>query len=81
VPYAGSVEATLVRLQEQFLESGDYRWPWNDAEGEPVPSIVAGMFEVEERAVSVRFRACRRPRRWHQEPHTCRIGHDGAGSW
>jgi hypothetical protein len=27
-PYAGSVEATLIAVQEQLLVSGDYLWPW-----------------------------------------------------
>jgi len=28
-PYAGSVEATLIALQEQVLASGEYIWPWD----------------------------------------------------
>jgi hypothetical protein len=29
VTHAGSVEATLIALQEQILESGEYLWPWD----------------------------------------------------
>jgi hypothetical protein len=29
VAYAGSVEATLIALQEQVLESREYLWPWD----------------------------------------------------
>ena len=29
-PYAGSVAATLIAVQEQVLMSGDYIWPWDD---------------------------------------------------
>ena len=28
VSYAGSVEATLIAVQEQVLADGDYIWPW-----------------------------------------------------
>jgi hypothetical protein len=30
VPYAGSVEQTLITVQEQDLAGGDYIWPWED---------------------------------------------------
>lgn len=28
-PYAGSVEATLIALQERILRTGEYLWPWD----------------------------------------------------
>lgn len=28
VSYAGSIEATLIAVQEQVLAAGDYIWPW-----------------------------------------------------
>jgi hypothetical protein len=34
VPFAGSVEATFVAVQEQVLMSGDYLWPWEDMDPE-----------------------------------------------
>jgi hypothetical protein len=34
VPYAGSVEATLIRIQEEVLASGDYIWPWESVDHE-----------------------------------------------
>jgi hypothetical protein len=34
VPFAGSVEATFVTVQEQVLMSGDYIWPWEDIDPE-----------------------------------------------
>lgn len=33
-PYAGSVEATLVAVQEEVLQRGDYLWPWDDIDPE-----------------------------------------------
>ena len=48
VRFADSVEATLRRLQEQLLDNGDYLWPWEGGEGEPVPAMYADYFEVEE---------------------------------
>jgi hypothetical protein len=35
-PFAGSVEATFVAVQEQVLMSGDYIWPWEDIDPEYV---------------------------------------------
>jgi hypothetical protein len=29
VPYAGSIAATFISVQEQVLKSGDYIWPWD----------------------------------------------------
>jgi hypothetical protein len=45
VPYAGSVEETLIRLQEQILASDDYIWPWEGRDDGPNP--YADLFEVE----------------------------------
>ena len=40
-PYAGSIEAALIAVQEQVLMSGDYIWPWDDIAGwTPQPMIV-----------------------------------------
>jgi hypothetical protein len=55
-PYAGSVEATLVAVQEQVLASGDYIWPWDDLDPEdldedelvPRPSSLAGVAAAKE---------------------------------
>jgi hypothetical protein len=55
-PFAGSVEATFVRVQEQVLMSGDYLWPWEDIDPEyaeengvvPRPSSLAELTEAKE---------------------------------
>jgi hypothetical protein len=55
-PYAGSVEATLIAVQEQVLMSGDYIWPWDDIdpgyldedEVVPRPSSLAGLAAAKE---------------------------------
>jgi hypothetical protein len=56
-PYAGSVEATLIAVQEQVLMSGgDYIWPWDDLDPEyldedeavPRPSSLAGLSAAKE---------------------------------
>jgi hypothetical protein len=55
-PYAGSVEATLIAVQEQVLTSGDYIWPWDDIdpedlgedEGAPRPSSLAELAAAKE---------------------------------
>lgn len=49
VAYVGSVEATLAAVQEQVLVSGDYIWPWDDADNEPIDPKYADIFETEER--------------------------------
>ena len=56
-PYAGSVEATLIAVQEQVLVSGDYIWPWDDIDPEyldedevvPRPSSLAGLAAAKEK--------------------------------
>ena len=55
-PYADSVEATLVALQERILASGDYLWPWDDIDPEyldedemvPRPSSLAALDAAKE---------------------------------
>jgi hypothetical protein len=56
-PYAGSVEATLIAIQEQVLISGDYIWPWEDMgdpedrdedEAVPRPSSLAELTAAKE---------------------------------
>lgn len=55
-PYAGSVEATLIAVQEQVLVSGDFIWPWDYVdpedrdEGEvvPRPSSLVGLNAAKE---------------------------------
>jgi hypothetical protein len=55
-PYAGSVEATLIAVQEQILVSGDYLWPWEDIDPEyldedevvPRPSSLAALNAAKE---------------------------------
>jgi len=55
-PYAGSVEATLIAVQEQVLMSGDYIWPWDDFDPEysdedkavPRPSSLAELAAAKE---------------------------------
>jgi len=55
-PYAGSVEATLIAVQEQVLTSGDYIWPCDDIdpedlgedEGAPRPSSLAELAAAKE---------------------------------
>jgi hypothetical protein len=57
VPYAGSVEATLIAAQEQALASGEYIWPWEsfdpedfdeDFENIPRPSSLAELGVAKE---------------------------------
>jgi hypothetical protein len=57
VPHAGSVEATLIAVQEHVLMSGDYIWPWDidpDYPGEdedeavPRPSSLARLAAAKE---------------------------------
>jgi hypothetical protein len=56
-PYAGSVEATLIAVQEQVLMSGDYIWPWDDIDPDdyldevevvPRPSSLAELAAAKE---------------------------------
>jgi hypothetical protein len=55
-PYAGSVEATLIAVQQQVLMSGEYIWPWDDidpedldeGEGVPRPSSLADLAAAKE---------------------------------
>jgi hypothetical protein len=56
-PYAGSVEATLIAVQEQVLMSDDYIWPWEDMgdpeyrdedEAVPRPSSLAELNAAKE---------------------------------
>lgn len=42
VPYAGSVEATFVLLQEQVLAGGEFLWPWDGLEPDEDDDEVAG---------------------------------------
>jgi hypothetical protein len=55
VPYADSVEATLIAVREQVLISGEYIWPWDDDpedldedEGAPRPSSLAELAAAKE---------------------------------
>jgi hypothetical protein len=56
-PYAGSIEATLIAVQEQVLMSGDYIWPWDDIDPDdyldevevvPRPSSLAELAAAKE---------------------------------
>ena len=55
-PYAGSVEATLIAVQEEVLISGEYIWRWDDIdpedldedEGVPRPSSLAELAAAKE---------------------------------
>ena len=56
-PYAGSVEATLIAVQEQVLMSGDYIWPWDEIDPDdyldevevvPRPSSLAELAAAKE---------------------------------
>ncbi|GAB3880959.1 hypothetical protein GCM10029964_036220 [Kibdelosporangium lantanae] len=40
VSYAGSVETSLLALQEQVLASGDFLWPWEDYDPDEDEDIV-----------------------------------------
>jgi hypothetical protein len=46
VPHTGSVEETLIRLQEQILAGNDYLWPWGGEENGPDPD--EDFFEMEQ---------------------------------
>jgi hypothetical protein len=57
VPYAGSIEATLIAAQEQALASGEYIWPWEsfdpedfdeDLDSIPRPSSLAELGVAKE---------------------------------
>lgn len=48
-PYAGSVEATLLAVQEQVLLRCDFIWPWDDSEDEAIDPRYAEFFEEEDR--------------------------------
>jgi hypothetical protein len=56
VPFAGSVEASLLAVQEQVLASGDYIWPWDSIDPEfldedaqlPRPSSLADLTAAKQ---------------------------------